>query len=95
MKYNIIAKYKDNNLEYYIVYENNKKIYLTKNNELNIFDDKKYIYLLKDRDIYKVFDINNKRFLTKSIEMKILYNNYKESIRKANLYDKKKILKQN
>lgn len=66
----------------YIIYENGKKIELTRGNSHQVYCDNKYVFLIlnsdKEKNIDKVFDINNKRFLTKKVEMIILYNNYKQ-----------------
>ncbi len=69
----------------YVVYENGKKIELTRGNSHQIYCDNKYVFLVLNSDIEKkidkVFDIDNKRFLTKKVEMIILYNNYKQKVK--------------
>lgn len=69
----------------YAVYESNKKIELTRGNSHQIYCDNQYVFLVLNSDIEKkidkVFDINNKRFLTKKVEMIILYNNYKQKVK--------------
>ena len=67
---------------YYIEYENGKCIELTRDNKHFVVKDNNYAFVLLDNDLDKVFDINNKRFITKSIDMKILYNNYKQAIKR-------------
>lgn len=66
----------------YIAYENGKKVELTRGNSHKVYCDNKYIFLIlnsdKEKNIDKVFDINNRKFLTKKVEMIILYNNYKQ-----------------
>lgn len=68
----------------YIAYENGKKIEITRDNKHQIYCDNKYIFLTlnNEENIDKIFDINNKRFLTKKIEIIILYNNYKQKLKK-------------
>lgn len=96
MEYNIIGKLNDDNVIYYIVYSNGKIIELTRNNNHLIFNDEKYIFLVnrisKKMVLHKVFDVNNKRFLTKSLDMQILYNKYNAKSNKEKMIAKKKIL---
>ena len=71
----------------YAVYKNGKKVELTRGNSHEIYCDNNYIFLIlntdSEKNIDKVFDINNKRFLTKKVEMIILYNNYKQKVKNA------------
>ena len=70
----------------YIIYENGKKIELARCNSHQIYCDNKYVFLILNSDVEKkidkVFDINNKRYLTKKVEMIILYNKYKQEVKK-------------
>lgn len=90
MNYKLYKVKENSNLIDYIIYENGKIIELTRNKQHKLIIDNNYIFLLFNYKLDKVFDINNKRFLTKQIEMKSLYNNYKDIKRKQ----KKKILNQ-
>lgn len=90
MYFNIYAKKEDNNIIQYIMYENGRTIELARNYQYKIFNNNKNIFFMIDENLIKVFDINNKRFITDKFNMQILYNNYKELKRK-----KKKILKPN
>lgn len=90
MKFNVYIENKDTNKIYYIKYENGKTIELTRNNQHKILNSNKHIFLLLENELDKVFDINNRRFISKKIDMQILYNNYNDFIRKIT---KKKILK--
>ena len=81
----------------YAVYEDGKKIELTRGNNHQVYCDNNYVFLILNSDdekkIDKVFDISNKRFLTKKVEMIILYNNYKREVKKRErklLLDNKK-----
>lgn len=84
MKYNL--KFKNNIC--HIKYNNGKMIELSRDKNHYILRSDKYVFLLLNGCIDKVFDVDNKKFLTKSIDMRILYNNYKELKRK----NQKKIL---
>lgn len=85
MKFKTYLKEVNNNKVFYIEYENGKIIELSRNNEHIILNDNNYIFLIingtkKHQKLHKVFDINNRSFLTKSIDMQILYNNYKNEV---------------
>lgn len=85
----------------YAIYESGKKIELTRGNSHEIYCDNNYVFLILNSDIEKnidkVFDINNKRFLTKKVEMIVLYNNYKQKVKnkKRKLLQKKRTKNQN
>ena len=99
MKFKTYIKKENKNKIFYIEYENGKTIELTRNNNHIILNDKNYIFLIingtkENQILHKVFDIKNRRFLTKSIDMQILYNNYKNELNKLRKkQNKKKILK--
>ena len=73
----------------FIKYPDGKMIELSRDKNHYITRSDKYVFILLNGCIDKVFDVNNKSFLTKSIEMQILYNNFKQ-YKKYNY--KKKIL---
>lgn len=94
MKYRLIAKVLNNeNYIIYIIYDNGKMIELSRDEKYNIRIDNNYVFLLLDYKLDKVFDINNKRFITKSFEMNLLYNKFKNKLIKEKRKNKKKILK--
>lgn len=97
MDYKIYIKNDGKNKIIYITYKNGKIIELTRNDCHRILNDDKHIFLilngtLDNQRLDKVFDINNRRFINKKIEMQILYNNYKDFLKKQS---KRKILKYN
>lgn len=92
MKYRLDIKKENNNNIYFIEYENGKVIELSRDNQYKIVSDNNYIFFILNKNLDKVFDIKNKIFLSKKIDMQILYNNYKDQVRKEN---KKKILTNN
>lgn len=93
MDYRLIDIYEDNNKITYIVYDNGKPIELARNNKHKILNNRQHIFIIYNNELYKVFDVCNKRFITKAIDMKILYNKFRDDLKKAN--NKKKILTNN
>lgn len=78
MDYKLNTKRINQNTICSIIYENGKTIELTRNYCHRIIHFDKHIFLIlnSNRKLDKVFDINNKRFLTKKIDMQLLYNKY-------------------
>jgi len=91
MNYTLVTEYDGKNILFYIEYKNNKKILLDNNEEYTILNDDNYIYYLNNNEIIKIFDINNKIYLSEKTIIQKIYNNY---INEINILKKEeKVLK--
>ena len=91
MDHRLIDTYENNNKITYLIYDNGKPIELARNNKHKILNSREHIFIFYNNELYKVYDVFNKRFITKAIDMKIIYNKFCENMKRIN--NKKKILK--
>ena len=93
MEYNLVDIVENKNKITYLVYDNGKTIEIARNNNHKILNNRQHIFIFYNNELFKVYDVYNKRFVNKAMDMKLIYNKFCEDRKRE--YYKKKILKNN